>query len=277
MRILIVGGDGQLGTRLNLLLKKKNEIYSWDIEELDITKGQETINKINNLSPEVIINAAAYTEVDGCEENVDLAYKVNAFGVRNLAVAAKKCGAKLVHVSTDFIFSGDTESSYLEFDDPNPISVYGKSKLVGEQFVKNLCSQYFIVRTAWLYGDHGDNFVTTMLSLAQERAQLKIVDDQIGTPTYAKDLAQVIKKLIETDLFGTYHASNSGQASWYQFAEKIFEYSNTEIEVKPITSEQFPQVAERPKFSVMQNYSLKQNLGYEMRNWEDGLKDYFNK
>ncbi|AGB42251.1 dTDP-4-dehydrorhamnose reductase [Halobacteroides halobius DSM 5150] len=274
MKVLITGGQGQLGTRLNSLLADKYDIYAWDIDELDITEGEETIEKVVNLNPDVVIHSAAYTDVDGCEENIDLAYQVNAYGTRNIAVACQKCDAKMVYISTDFVFDGKKDEHYIEFDQTNPLSVYGKSKLAGEKFVKDLLNKYFIVRTAWLYGKNGGNFVKTMLKLAQERDLLTVVDDQVGSPTYAKDLAKVIAELITTNLYGTYHASNNGECSWYQFAKKIFEYTDTEIEVKPVTSEEFVRPATRPSYSVMDNYSLEQGLSYEMRDWQDALKDY---
>jgi dTDP-4-dehydrorhamnose reductase len=277
MKILITGGQGQLGIELKNLLEDENEVYAWDIDQLDITQGKETIEKVVDLNPDIIIHSAAYTDVDGCEENVDLAYQVNAYGTRNIAVACQKCDAKMVYVSTDFIFDGKKDEHYIEFDQTNPINVYGKSKLAGEKFVKNLVDKFFIVRTAWLYGENSGNFVKTMLELAEERDLLTVVNDQVGSPTYVKDLAEVIRKLINTDLYGTYHASNTGECSWYQFAKKIFKYTNTQIEVEPVTSEEFARPATRPTYSVMNNYSLEQNLGYKMKNWKDALKDYLNK
>ena len=276
MDILIVGAKGQLGKELELLLGEDSDnlIYTWDIEELDITNGSQVINKITDLNPDVVINAAAYTAVDDCEENVNLTYRVNAYGPRNLAVACQKCNAKLVQISTDFVFDGENDKPYIEFDQENPINIYGKSKLAGEKLIKQFSNRYFILRTAWLYGEHGDNFVKTMLSLAEKNEKLKVVDDQIGSPTSTKDLSLVIQKLIKTKLYGVYHASNQGQASWYQFAKEIFNLTNTNIKVDPVSSKEFPRPAKRPKCSVMRNYSLEQSLDYKMRNWKKALRDY---
>jgi dTDP-4-dehydrorhamnose reductase len=274
MKVLITGGKGQLGITLKNVLEKEHEVYTWDIDELDITQGEAAINKIVDLNPEVVIHCAAYTDVDGCEENVELAYQVNAYGSRNVAVACQECDAKLLYISTDFVFDGRQDEPYTEFDETNPLSVYGESKLAGEEFVRNLVNKYFIIRTSWLYGKHGGNFVKTMLSLAKEKEALTVVDDQVGSPTYAKDLAEVIKRLITTRLYGTYHASNNGSCSWYQFANKIFEYSNIDIIVEAVTSKEFIRPATRPKYSVIENCSSEQGLDYKMRNWQDALKDY---
>jgi dTDP-4-dehydrorhamnose reductase len=180
----------------------------------------------------------------------------------------------MLYISTDFVFDGRQDEPYTEFDETNPLSVYGESKLAGEEFVRNLVNKYFIIRTSWLYGKHGGNFVKTMLSLAKEKEALTVVDDQVGSPTYAKDLAEVIKRLITTRLYGTYHTSNNGSCSWYQFANKIFEYSNIDIIVEAVTSKEFIRPATRPKYSVIENCSSEQGLDYKMRNWQDALKDY---
>jgi len=277
MKVLITGGEGQLGKELKLLLEDNYDLYAWDIDKLDITKGAETINKIKGLNPDIIIHSAAYTDVDGCEDNIDLAYQVNAYGTRNVAVASQECDAKLLYISTDFVFDGAKNKPYIEFEQPNPLNIYGKSKLIGEEFVKSLVSKHFIVRTAWLYGKHGNNFLQTMLRLTEEKNMLTVVNDQIGSPTYTKDLAEVIKELIQSNLYGTYHASNNGECSWYKFAKKIFEYANIDIEVKPVTSQEFIRPASRPKYSVLKNYSLEQGLGYKMRDWQIALEEFLKK
>lgn len=276
VRVLITGGKGQLGIELKYLLENYYEVYAWDLEELDITQREKTINEIRSLDPDLVINCAAYTDVDGCEENADLAYKINAYGARNIAVACQEIGSIMVHISTDFVFDGNNDNPYIESDQANPLNIYGKSKLIGEEFVSNLLDKYFIIRTAWLYGAHGDNFIHTMLRLANKKDLLTVVDDQIGSPTYTKDLALVIKKLIATKLYGLYHASNNGQCSWYEFAKKIFEYTNTNVKVKPVTSKEFIRTATRPAYSVLKNYSLEENLNYKMRDWQEALKDYLN-
>ncbi|WP_018248561.1 dTDP-4-dehydrorhamnose reductase [Orenia marismortui] len=274
MRVLITGGSGLLGTELKLSLEEDYEIYAWDKKELDITFAQEAIAKIVDLNPDLVIHTAAYTDADACEINIDLAYQINAYGSRNIAVACQESNAEMIYISSDYIFDGKKGKAYCEFDSPNPLNIYGKSKLAGEEFVKSLVNKYFIVRTAWLYGKYGNNFVKTMLRLSTEEDVLTVVNDQIGSPTYTKDLVQAIKELIGSKLYGTYHLTNVGEVSWYQFAKKIFEYSNIEIEVNAVSSQEFIRAATRPKYSALNNYSLKQGLGYQMRDWKVALRDY---
>ncbi|TDX52357.1 dTDP-4-dehydrorhamnose reductase [Orenia marismortui] len=274
MRILITGGNGLLGTELKLSLEEDYEVYAWDKKELDITFAQEAIAKIVDLNPDLVIHTAAYTDADACERNIDLAYQINAYGSRNIVVACQESNAEMIYISSDYIFDGKKGEAYCEFDRPNPLNIYGKSKLAGEEFVKNLVNKYFIVRTAWLYGKYGNNFVKTMLRLSTEEDVLTVVNDQIGSPTYTKDLVQAIKELIGTKLYGTYHLTNLGEVSWYQFAKKIFEYSNIEIEVKAVSSQEFIRAATRPNYSALNNYALKQGLGYQMRDWKVALRDY---
>jgi len=273
MKVLITGGAGQLGTELSQLLAADCNVQAWDIDKLDVSAGEKTINQIINANPDLVIHCAAYTDVDGCEKNKNQAYCVNAYGTRNIAAACWECNATLVYISTDFVFDGRQTEPYIEFDQTNPLNVYGKSKLAGEKFVKNILNKYFIVRTAWLYGTTGNNFVKTMLKLAAKEKTLTIVNDQVGSPTYTKDLAEVINKLMVTKLYGTYHVANNGQCSWYQFANEIFDHSNKQIKVKPITSQKITRLAPRPSYSALNNYSLEQTLDYTMRNWKTALKD----
>jgi len=274
MKILVTGSKGQLGKELLKLYSDEN-ITGVDIDEMDITDAEQTVNFITEYNPDIVIHAAAMTDVDGCEENEEIAYKVNALGTRNVALACQKANSEMLYVSTDFVFAGDKDKNYNEFDIPSPLSIYGKSKFKGEKLVKELLSKFYIVRTAWLYGD-GHNFVKTMLSLAENNDSLNIVSDQKGTPTYAKDLAIAISKIIDSGLYGTYHASNSGSCSWYDFAKKIFELKDIDIEVNPTTAEEFGNVAERPAYSVMDNFALETQNIYKMRDWKEALKDYLN-
>ena len=272
MKILVNGSKGQLGKELLKLYSDEN-ITGVDIDEMDITNVEQTVNLIRELNPDIVIHAAAMTDVDGCEKNEGAAYKVNTLGTRNVALACQKTNSEMLYVSTDFVFAGDKDENYNEFDIPSPLSVYGKSKLEGEKLVKELLNKFYIVRTAWLYGD-GHNFVKTMLSLAENKDSLSIVSDQQGTPTFAKDLAIAISKIIDSGLYGTYHASNSGSCSWYDFAKKIFEIKGIDIEVNPTTAEEFGSPAERPAYSVMDNFALESQDIYKMREWEEALKDY---
>ncbi len=275
MKILVTGAKGQLGIDVVNHLSKSYEVIGLDKDDLDITNLESVLDCINEVNPDIIINCAAYTNVDGCEENQDLAYKINGIGARNLAIVSNKNDIKLLHISTDFVFDGETDGVYTEFDVTNPLSVYGKSKKAGEDFIKKMSSKYFIIRTAWLYGKNGNNFVKTMLRLAETNDTLKIVDDQVGTPTFTEDLVEVIAMVIKTEKYGTYHVSNDGKCSWYDFAKKIFEIANVDIKVLPITTEELARPAKRPKYSVMRNYMLELEFDYNIRSWEEGLKEYF--
>jgi dTDP-4-dehydrorhamnose reductase len=249
------------------------ELIPLDLPEFDITDLDMVMKKVNNEYPDIIINSAAYTDVDGCENNKDIAFKVNALGAKNLAIAAEKAEAKLVHVSTDYIFNGVGKRPYKEYDFSDPQTIYGQSKLLGEKFVKLFSSKFFIFRTAWLYGE-GNNFVRTMLKLAKEHDKLNVVNDQFGSPTSTVDLANAIINLMETEHYGLYHATCEGQCSWYDFAEKIFEIKNIDIKVNPISSDEFKRDAERPKYSVLDNYMLKLIDRNNFRHWEEALKEY---
>jgi dTDP-4-dehydrorhamnose reductase len=275
MNILITGVKGQLGHELYDMLDGRETVIGIDIEDVDITDAQKVHEYINDFQPDVVIHPAAYTNVDACESNVDLAYKVNAVGTQNIASACLNTGAKMVYVSTDFIFDGQKEEPYIEFDTPNPLSVYGKSKLAGEMLASRILNRLFIVRTAWLYGLNGNNFVKSILSQAKEKDTLTVVNDQWGTPTYTKDLAEVICRLIYTDGYGIYHATNNGQCTWYDFAKKILEYAGMEhVNVLPITTDELDRPAKRPRYSVLRNYMLELTIGDTMRPWEDALKEY---
>jgi len=276
MKVVVTGAKGQLGTDLvDLLSDKGHKVYGYGREKLDITNFDQVHQVISNVTPDVVIHAAAYTKVDLAESEQDQAFLVNAYGTRNVAVASEAVGAKLVYVSTDYVFDGAANTPYNEFSPTNPMSVYGKSKLAGEQFVRDLHSKFFIVRTSWVFGKHGNNFVKTMLKLAQERDELKVVDDQVGSPTYTVDLARCILDLIQTEKYGIYHVSNSGHCSWYEFAKAIFEEAGVEVKVNPCITKDFPRPAPRPAYSVLEHMSLRLNGFKEMPNWRDSLKRYF--
>ena len=277
MKILITGCNGQLGLELSKQLNKvNNKIQLTDRKTLDIIDEKQVNKFIIENNPDIVINCAAHTAVDLCETDVENAYKINALGPRNLAIACEKIGAKLVHISTDYVFDGKKNKPYREYDNTCPNSVYGSSKLMGEKFVKNFCSRYFIVRTAWLYGE-GNNFVRTMLKLAETNKELNVVNDQFGSPTSTVDLAKAIIDLMNTEHYGVYHGTCEGQCSWYDFAKKIFEIKNIDIKVNPVTSEEFKRPAPRPAYSVLDNFMFKLVGLNSFRNWEESLKEYLDK
>ncbi|OOM80330.1 dTDP-4-dehydrorhamnose reductase [Clostridium sp. BL-8] len=290
MKILITGSKGQLGNELIDIIKsgkaeigevseaiKKSEVIALDVDELDITDLGQVKDKINNLKPDVVINCAAATNVDGCESNEDFAFKVNSIGPRNLAIASEEVGAKLVQVSTDYVFSGVGNKPLTEYDLTAPYSVYGKTKLLGENYVREFSSRYFIVRTAWLYGYVGHNFVYTMRRLGKEKDMITVVNDQRGNPTHANDLAYHILKLIETEEYGIYHCTGKGECTWYDFAKMIIELSGEKCEVKPCTSEEYKTPAKRPEYSSLDNMMLRNTIGDEMRDWKDAIKSFISK
>ena len=275
MKIIITGAQGQLGQELVKQLDKKYEydVIKTDRDTLDIINIENVNTFILEQNPDVVINCAAHTAVDLCETDIENAYKINAVGPRNLAIVCEKIGAKLVQVSTDYVFDGNGTRPYREDDITCPNSVYGTSKLMGENFVREFCSKYFIVRTAWLYGE-GNNFVRTMLKLSETNSELNVVNDQIGSPTSTVDLAKAIINLIHTEHYGIYHGTCEGQCSWYDFAKKIFEIKNIDIKVNPVTSDEFKRPAPRPKYSVLDNFMLKLVGLNSFREWEDSLEEY---
>lgn len=274
MKILVTGKTGQLGYDLYKLLKDKEDVVAAGREEFDVTDIDSTHKFIKEYLPDIIIHCAAYTKVDDCEKNIDLAYNVNALGAGNIASICSDINAKMVYISTDYVFDGSKNIPYTEFDTPNPLNAYGRSKLAGENLVKEILDKHYIVRTSWLYGINGNNFVKTMLRLSKDRNMLKVVNDQHGTPTFTRDLAEGLYFLIKTDAYGTYHITNSGETTWFEFAKKIFEIANININVEPITTEEYNAPALRPKYSVLSNYVLKLRFNYELRNWKEGLKSY---
>ena len=273
MRIFLTGANGQLGRELQKRLQG-TEFLATDVQKLDITDEAAVATMISQYKPDAVIHGAAWTQVDAAEEKVDLAYKVNAIGTQNIAMACRDCGAKMVYISTDYVFDGKLGRAYTEFDAPNPLSVYGKSKYAGEVLARQVNDKLFILRTAWLYGD-GPNFVRTMLQLGQEREELQVVDDQHGCPTSTVDLAEAAMRILETNRYGTYHAVNSGVTTWYGFAKKIFELAgNTKVKVTPVTTDQFVRPAPRPAYSPLDTRLLRLTLGWGPRSWEEALDEY---
>jgi dTDP-4-dehydrorhamnose reductase len=274
MKILITGSNGMLGHDLIDVLENNHELILTTSKTLDITDKKQVIEFIADSKPDIVINSAAYTDVDGCEENQDLAYAVNGEGVRNLALACRQIDAPLVHISTDYVFDGTATEPIAEDGEIGPISVYGKSKLKGEEAILEILDKYFIIRTAWLYGINGKNFPKTMLELAKNHSEITVVYDEVGTPTYTPDLAYGISELIQTDYYGIYHLTNSGSCSWCEFARYIFEIAEKDVEVIPVTASEFARPAPRPNYSVLDNKNWVENGFEPLRDYKDAIKEY---
>ena len=281
MKILVTGANGMLAKEVKEKFGQENEIIATDVAELDITNEKAVMDYIVDLKPEYIINCAAYTAVDKAEENYELADKINGDGPANLAKAAKAVGAKLVHISTDYVFGGDLDVSkdYKEDDAKAPVTAYGKTKLHGEQGIEENMDEYYIFRTAWLYGVGGNNFVKTMTKLGSTRDEINVVADQHGSPTYAKDLTEIIYQAIKKNIpFGIYNATNEGYTTWYEFTKEILAEQGIECKVNPVTTEEYIEMmkitqAKRPFNSQMSKAKL-ETCGIKVPNWKDGLKRY---
>ncbi len=283
-KILVTGCNGQLGRAINKVYAEDAvEFINTDVCEgdgvtaLDITNVEAVLHLVRRTTPDVIINCAAHTAVDLCEQQWDSAYRINAIGPRNLSIAAKEVGAKLIHVSTDYVFAGNGTKPYTEFDEVAPNSAYGKTKLEGERFVQQFAERYFIVRTAWLYGD-GKNFAKTMLRLAETNDKVSVVCDQLGSPTSALELARMIRHLEPTENYGLFHGTCEGDCSWADFAKEIFRLAGKDTEVEFITTkeyaEKYPASAARPAYSVLENYMLNLTTDYKMADWKDAIAEY---
>ena len=272
MRILVTGANGQLGREI-ARQGHEHELVLTDVDTLDITDGKSVMNFFRDIKPQAVIHCAAYTNVDGAESAADGAFRVNVIGAQNMAAGCLETGARMVYVSTDYVFDGQTNALYREFDVVNPQTVYGRTKWQGEEMVRQILGRHFIVRTAWLYGD-GNNFVRTMLRLANEQDSLRVVSDQVGTPTSTVDLSWTIFRLLASDAFGTYHATCQGQCSWYEFACEIFRQAGKSVGVVPVTTAEFVRPAKRPAYSVLDNHMLRMTVGDPMREWTEALRDY---
>ncbi|RCW47567.1 dTDP-4-dehydrorhamnose reductase [Paenibacillus prosopidis] len=276
IKIIVTGANGQLGRELTQWTTEAVEIVGLARGELDVTNLSACRNLFTFHRPDVVIHCAAYTAVDKAEYEYDAAFRVNAAATRNVSVAAREVGAKLCYISTDYVFDGKGNTPYREYDQTNPLTVYGKSKLAGEQAVQALHDRFYIVRTSWVYGKYGNNFVKTMLNIASERDRVKVVADQIGSPTYTRDLAAFLLELVETDYYGIFHASNSGSCSWFEFAKAIFEESGMNILVEPCTTADFPRPALRPAYSVMDQSAIRIYGLQTLRPWKEALSEYLN-
>ena len=278
-KVLLIGADGMLGGELKQRLEDKYEVYGTTIETLDITDKEAVLKKVQEVKPYFIINCAAYTNVDGCEVNEDLAMQVNGQAVGNIAEAARNVDATFIHISTDYVFPGNLsiDKLYTEDMEPNPVSAYGRTKLVGEQNAKK-AEKYYILRTAWLYGLGGKNFVKTMLRLSKDRDEITVVNDQHGSPTCTTTLCSIIEQVMEKEPeYGIYHSTNEGFTTWYEFTKKIFEYAGINTKVKPITSQEYKQMypnsSDRPTNSQLSKEKL-HSIGIYPENYENALKNY---
>ena len=283
MVVLVTGSSGQLGQSLQFIAPNYPQIdfVFCDSKTLDITSLENCETIFSNYKPDFCINAAAYTAVDKAESEPKKAFAINVTGAKNLAEVSKKFDTVLLHISTDFVFDGNKKTPYLEQDLPNPTGVYGKTKLDGEKAIQQVWEKHFIIRTSWVYSQFGNNFMKTMLRLASERDTISVVNDQIGTPTNAVDLAEILLKLVTEhsklnaeNLYGIYNFSNEGQCSWYDFAKKIFEINNISINLLPIPTTSFPTPAKRPSFSVLDKTKIKKVFGIEINNWENSIEKY---
>lgn len=274
-KLLITGCNGQLGRALNQLYEgsREYELVNTDVAELDITDVSKVLKLVQEVRPYAIVNCAAHTAVDLCETDRDNACRINAIGPRNLSIAAQRYGAKMVQISTDYVFDGKGTRPYTEFDATGPQGVYGATKLAGENFVKEFCSEHFIIRTAWLYGD-GKNFVKTMLRLSETHDKVRVVRDQVGSPTSAKELARMIAYLIPTDNYGLFHGTCEGVCSWADFSREIFRLAGKKTEVEGITTEEYGAAAPRPAYSVLENYMLKLTTDHMFADWEKAIAEY---
>lgn len=281
MVVLVTGANGQLGQAIQFIANNYlnlNFVFC-NSTDLDISNKENCQAVFHKIKPDFCINAAAYTAVDKAESEQDKAELINVIGAKNLSQTCNEFDTKLIHISTDFVFDGSNDKPYFETDIPNPKGVYGQTKLDGEKAIQAVFSKYYIIRTSWVYSQFGNNFMKTMLRLASERTSLSVVNDQIGTPTNAVDLAEALVEIIlnnnqqpTANHFGIYHFSNEGQCSWYDFAKKIFEINNVNIDLIAIPTSEFPTPAERPKYSVLDKRKIKSTFGITIKTWEESLK-----
>lgn len=265
--VLVTGANGMLGQDLCPILEDEGyEVIETDIHNLDITDEKQVFDFLSKEKPNFVVHCAAYTNVDKAEEDIETARLINAKGTENIAKACAEIDATMVYISTDYVFNGERTKPYLPTDKPEPLNNYGLTKFEGEEAVKKYCKKHFIARTSWLYGIHGKNFVETMISLA-DKPELKVVDDQVGCPTWTVELANGIVTLLQTENYGIHHVCGSESTSWYGFAKEIFEQMNLDVNLKPCTTDEFPRPAKRPAYSIMENNKI-------CKNWKIALKSY---
>ncbi len=274
-RLMVTGCNGQLGHAVNRQYagNTEYELVNTDVGELDITKIDQVMEYVRYVKPYAIINCAAYTAVEACEKEEDLAFRINAVGARNLSIAANETGAKLMHISTDYVFDGEGTRPYRETDPTGPQGAYGRTKLAGEELVKEFSDRHFILRTAWLYGE-GKNFVRTMLRLSETNDKVRVVRDQVGSPTSAAELAKAVAFLLPTENYGLFHATCEGDCSWAEFAQEIFRLAGKKTVVEAITSEEYGAAVKRPAYSILDNYMLRMTSDFTFADWHDAIREY---
>ncbi len=277
-RVLVLGARGMVGSELMAIPSSRFEMVGLGHEDLDIVIEEDTHRAIQDIRPRIIVHTAAYTDVDGCEKAPDRAFRVNGQGTLHVAQACHRIGAKLLYLSTDYVFDGKGSRPYREEDPVNPINIYGKSKLEGERHVQHLLQEFIIVRTQWLFGRGGKNFVTTVLNLTKEANPLNIVRDQVGSPTYARDLSTAIFRLLETHCRGIFHVTNSASCSWYDFAQEILRVAGiSDVEIIPVDEASLGRSAPRPHYSVLDCERFTLETGLAMRPWQEALKEFVKK
>ncbi len=275
MRCLVIGAKGMLGRELVSWLRREHEeVVSWDLPQHDITDVEKTINGIHRVGPDIIFHLAAWTDVDGCEKDPSKAASVNFQGAWGASLGAAETGCKLLYMSTDYVFDGRSKRTYKEKDKPNPLSVYGRTKAMGEKAVRKSCSRSYIVRTSGLYGRYGRNFVDTIRTLAGKKRSLEVVADQVSSPTYARDLCRPLLELSRSDKYGIYHLTNSGYCSWFELAGEVVRITGADCRVVPVDTARINRPAPRPSFSVLENRNFRKRFGHVLRPWQDALKEY---
>ncbi len=276
MRILVTGARGMLASNLVPILREDCEVVAPAEDDLDITRRDIVFSVLEGTSPDVVVNCAAYTLVDKAEEERNKALLINGLGVQNIALACQDKGIRLCHISTDYVFDGTKSRPYTPFDNTNPINVYGESKLAGERYIEWIMNRFYIIRTSWLYGKAGNNFVATILRLVKEKPEIRVVRDQRGSPTNTVSLSHAIKKIISTGAYGIYHFTDKTEdgISWFDFAEEVVRMSGCKTKVIPITTAEFPRPARRPKNSVLDTALFSLATGLEPRDWKEALKEY---
>jgi dTDP-4-dehydrorhamnose reductase len=275
VRCLVTGARGLLGTELVGFLRGQNEeVVEWDLPDRDVTDIEKTINGIHGVGPDVVFHLAAWTDVDGCESDVGKATSVNFQGTWAVALGVQELERKLIYLSTDYVFDGRQDRPYREDDATNPLSVYGRTKLMGEQAAIRTCKRRFVVRTSWLYGKNGRNFVDVIRAKSQQSSRIEVVNDQHGSPTWARDLCRPLWELARSDHYGVYHLTNSGQGSWYELARTVVELTGAKCEVVPIDTAKAARPALRPAFSVLENRNFRRRFGKELRPWQEALASY---
>ena len=276
MKIAVTGSDGMLGHDIVTVFNDDTDLINFTINDFDITDLDKSLSKIREAKPDYLIHTAAYTDVDGCEQDPEKAYLINGLGTRNIAMACEEIKCPIIYISTDYVFDGKSDVPYSEWDLPAPVNKYGLSKLLGEQYVASLTNRFYIIRTSWLYGRNGKNFVETIVKLLSEKDEIDVVNDQVGSPTFTYDLAEKLKEIIGKG-YGIYHITNSSSCSWYEFASEIARLKSDKTIIKPTTTEKFNLPARRPSYSVLDNTMLRLEGMKELRHWKEALQSYIDK